>query len=143
MSKMDEELERSVWSRVREQEAQPALQPLAVAERSAAAMYLMLSRMMQGRKKELLRQLYHREQIHCRYLCGISVARNGKNLSIRTGAPEVTTAENSLRRCYASTLQAMAHYRARSQDPEYGHLFERLAREEAENCAMILEILGF
>ncbi len=140
---MDEELEQRVWQRVRGQEAQPSLQTLAVKERSAAAMYLMLSRMAQGRKKELLRQLYHREQNHCRYLCGISVARDGKHLSIRIAAPEAKTAENALRRCYAASLQAMRHYSAGAGDPEYGHVFERLAREEGENGAMILEILGF
>lgn len=143
MAEIDEELEKRVWQRVREPETPRSLQAMAAAERSAAAMYLMLSRMMQGRKKELLRQLYHREQLHSRYLSGISLVRDGKALAVRTAPPEGKTPENCLRRCYAGCLQAAREYRSCADDREYGPIFARMAREEEENCAMILEILGF
>lgn len=143
MAEFDEELEQRVWQRVRGAAAKPPLQTMAAAERSAAAGYLMLSRMMQGRQKELLRQLYHREQNHGRLLKGISVLRDGKRLSVHTVPPEGKTPESILRRCYAATLQAAESYAEQSKDREYGPIFEKLAREERENCAMILEILGF
>lgn len=142
MAEFDEELEQRVWQRVRGQAPQQSLQTMAAAERGSAAVYLMLSRMMQGRKKELLRQLYHREQNHGRFLKGISVLRDGKALAVRTVPPEGKTPENLLRRCYAGSLKAAEEYASRSGDREYGPVFAKMAREEWENCAMILEILG-
>ena len=142
MAEFDEELEKRVWQRVRGQEQQ-TLQALAAAEKSSAAMYLMLSRMMQGRQKELLRQLYHRERDHSRYLNGISILRDGKALTARAVPPEGQRIEHMLRRCYAGCLKAAEEYESRATDREYGHIFARMAREEQENGAMILEILGF
>ena len=142
MAQFDEELEQRVWQRVRGQSPQQSLQTLAAAERSSAAVYLMLSRMMQGRQKELLRQLYHREQNHSRYLNGISILRDGGALSARPSPPEGQKPENILRRCYAGSLKAAREYETLAQDPQYGGIFARMAREEQENCAMILEILG-
>ena len=144
MAEFDEELEKRVWQRVRGQEpGQPSLQALAAAEKSSAAMYLMLSRMMQGRQKELLRQLYHREQNHSRYLNGVSILRDGKALTARPAPPEGQRIENILRRCYSGCLKAQREYEKHSLDPEYGPIFARMAREEQENGAMVLEILGF
>ena len=144
MAEFDEELEKRVWQRVRGQEQQPiSLQALAAAEKTSAGMYLMLSRMMQGRQKELLRQLYHREQNHSRLLNGISILRDGKALTARPVPAEGQRIENILRRCYAGCLKAQREYEKYITDPEYGPIFARMAREEQENGAMILEILGF
>ena len=144
MAEFDEELEKRVWQRVRGQDQQPiSLQALAAAEKTSAGMYLMLSRMMQGRQKELLRQLYHREQNHSRLLNGISILRDGKALTARPAPPEGQRIENILRRCYSGCLKAQREYEKYIPDPEYGPIFARLVREEQENGAMILEILGF
>lgn len=143
MAELDEELEKRVWQRVRGQEQALPLQSLAAAEKSGAGMYLMLSRMMQGRQKELLRQLYHREQNHSRLLNGISILRDGKALTARPIPPEGQRVEHILRRCYAGCLKARQEYEKYMTDPEYGAIFARMAREEQENGAMILEILGF
>jgi hypothetical protein len=66
----------------------------------------------------------------------------GKNLSVRTLPPAADYLTTALRKCYTASLQAAAEYDRRSPDGEYGCVFRRLAREEKENCAMILEILG-
>ena len=142
MAEFDEELEKRVWQRVRGQEQLP-LQSMAAAEKSSAAVYLMLSRLMQGRQKELLRQLYHREQNHSRFLNGISILREGKALTARPTPPEGQRIEQLLRRCYAGCLKACQEYEKYAADPEYGHIFGHMAREEQENGRMILEILGF
>ena len=142
MAEFDEELEKRVWQRVRGQEQLP-LQSMAAAEKSSAAVYLMLSRLMQGRQKELLRQLYHREQNHSRFLNGISILREGKALTARPTPPEGQRIEQLLRRCYAGCLKACQEYAKYAADPEYGHIFSHMAREERDNGRMILEILGF
>lgn len=145
MDDYDLSMAERVWQRVRggsAPESQTGLQALAAAEQNAAAVYLFLSKGMQGRKKELLRQLYHRERNHCRYLNGISLLRDGKALSVRTAPPDGQRTEGLLRRCYARTLQAVSEYEARQEDPEYGPVFRELARQEREHCMMILEILG-
>ena len=144
MAEFDENMEERIWQRVRGQEQlSMPLQAMAAAEKSSAAMYLMLSRMMQGRQKELLRQLYHREQNHSRYLNGISILREGKALAARPVPPEGQRVEHILRRCYAGCLKAQREYEKYMADPEYGHIFSHMAREERENGLMILEILGF
>ena len=36
----------------------------------------------------------------------------------------------------------LAQYESRQSDPQYGHVFRDLARQEQEHCHRILEILG-
>lgn len=142
MDQIDQGLQQRVWQRVQGGDAGPSLQAMAVRERTAAAAYLMLSRQMQGRAKELLRQLYHRAQTHSRYLNGMNVLLEGRPLAVRTVPPEGSRPTVLLSRCYAEALKAAADYEHRAADSQMGAVFARMAREERENCAMLLEILG-
>lgn len=144
MENIDRGLEQRVWQRVHGgQEAQePSLQALAAAERSAAAVYLMLSRSAQGSRKEKLRKLYQRDKAHGECLKGMQLCAAGTPLSARPAPPVPERPEIALRKCYAGCLRAAAQYESRAADPEYGPVFAHLARQEQENCAMILELLG-
>lgn len=142
MEKFDEQLEKRVWQRIHGEGQVRSLQSLAVSERGNAAAYLRLTRMTQGAQKNLLRRLYERERQHEQCLSGMSRMMEGKNLSVRTLPPAADDLTTALRKCYTASLQAAAEYDRRSPDGEYGCVFRRLAREEKENCAMILEILG-
>lgn len=142
MEMIDKKLEWAVWQRVQGGEKMESMQPLAAAEQGAAAMYLQLARMYQGREKELLRQLHHRERGHLRRLNGLNILLTGQPLSVRTVPPEVSRPAVALSRCYAATLRAAAEYEKRAAAGEHGQVFHRLAAEEWENAAMVLEILG-
>ena len=142
MQEIDQELQQRVWDRVNGSGTKPSLQAMAARERTAAAAYLMLSRQMQGRAKELLRQLYHRAQTHSRYLSGMNILLEGRPLSVHTVPPEGTRPAVLLSRCYAGALKAAAEYENHAADSQTGAVFSRMAREERENCAMLLEILG-
>ena len=142
MENFDAQLERRVWQRVRADAPPVSLQAMAAAEHTTAAVYLMLSRMMQGQQKEQLRRLFQREREHGRLLSGMSRLSEGKPLSFRAEQPEGDRLEIALRKCYVRTLQAAGNYAARENDPDFGHVFRELRRQEEENCTMILQILG-
>lgn len=146
MEHFDEALEQRVWQRIRggadPVSGQAGLQALALAEHSAAAVYLMLARMAQGPEKALLRQLFERERQHGRILNGINILQEGTALAIRPVPPDNDRAETALRKCYSRTLQAMTHYAARENDPHYGVIFRQLLHQEQEHCRMIAEVLG-
>ena len=146
MEQFDAEKAKRVWQRVRgtEEEAQPemSLQALAVEEKRSAARYLMLSRLMQGRSKMLLRQLAEQSRSHAACLNGMSLMEGGKVLSTRINPPVDEMPLVALRKCYAHTLQSASAYAQRQHDEEYGHVFSRLSRQAREQGMAILEILG-
>ena len=142
MAEFDEMMENRVWQRIHAEGSGQTLQSLAVAERSTAAVYLRLARMTQGPEKALLRQLFERERRHSRCIHGVSMAAEGKPLSMRTVPPAADHPTAALRKCYAASLKAAAEYDRRGADPDYGCVFRELAREEREHCRMILEVLG-
>ena len=144
MEKIDPAMEQRVWKRVRADEpaAPTGLQELAAAEQSEAAVFLMLSRQLQGREKALLRKLFEQEQAHGAVLRGMHSTMTGNRLAVRTSPPQPETPETALRKCYGRKLRALAEYESRRSDREYGMVFCHLARQEQEHCAMILEILG-
>ncbi len=141
MGVFDENLEKRVWERVQSQAPAAPLQSLAAAEANLAAVYLRLARMCQGPQKTTLRRLWEGERSHSRCLGGMGRAQ-GKPLSVRTAAPAGDPMEVALRKCYVQTLRAMTEYESRREDKEFGHIFARMAREEAHHCRMILELLG-
>lgn len=142
MEKFDEQLEQRVWQRIHGEVKPASLQALAAAERSCAAAYLRLARMVQGPEKGILRQLFERERQHGKILNGLSIAQSGQALSIRTVPPAADSLQVALRKCYAASLKAAAEYRRCSADVEHGAVFAHLAQQEQEHCVMILEILG-
>ena len=142
MEHIDTALEQRVWQRVHAEEQATGLQTLAAGEQTAAAVYLMLSKMLQGPEKAILRQLFERERSHSRWLNGIHLLQTGQRLTARAAPPENDRPEVALRKCYARTLQAIRTYEQRQNDPEFGHVFRELTRQEQEHCRMILDILG-
>lgn len=142
MENYDVQLEQRVWKRVLGSDEKPRLQTMAAEEQARAAVFLMLSRMAQGPEKAKLKRLFEEERIHARRLKGIALAGEGTALSVQTAAPENERAETGLRKCYGRALKAIAAYEAWSADPEFGCVFRRMAAEEAEHAALIMELLG-
>ena len=142
MEKFDETLEKRVWQRVHGMPDLSALPSLAAAEQNQAATYLALSRILQGNHKNLLRQLYQRERSHNHCIGGICRLTDGRSRTKEAPLPIIDRPETALRKCYAQTLKAMQAYRQLENDAEYGHVFQVLSHEEAENCRLLLQILG-
>lgn len=142
MQQIDRELEQRVWERVNGGGQERSLQALAAAEKSAGALYLMLARLMQGRAKEQLRQLYHRTQTHGRYLGGMNMLLEGQPLSVHTAPPEPGRTAVLLSRCYTGALRAAEEYEKRGKDRTFGPIFERMAQNHRDSCATILELMG-
>lgn len=135
-----------VWQRV--QSAAPAapsqgLQGLIAEEWADAALYLALSRRVQGPHSAVLKKLSQEEQSHMACLKGMYALQG-------SGRPEIPSpppADNApvvtlLRRCYGREMRCLAQYESRSADPEYGQIFARMAQQEREHCRLLLELLG-
>jgi len=118
------------------------LRTLAAREWAEAAVYLMLSRQLQGSHKAALRKLFEEEQTHAACLRGIYWLITGQPLTTRTLPPAPETPEIALRKCYGRKLKAAAAYEAWAQHPEYGAVFADLAGQEKIHCRVILELIG-
>ena len=147
MEKFDPEMEQRVWKRVRgEEQPQPqpptGLQGLAAVEQNEAAVYLMLSRQLQGPETSMLRKIFEQEKSHAAILRGMHTVMTGQPISSRTLPPEPQAPEMALRKCYARKLKTLSEYESRTNDKEYGAAFAHLAQQEREHCAVILQLLG-
>lgn len=135
-----------VWQRVKgETNPEPPEQYLTqmiAREWTDAAIYLQLSRKFQGKHSATLRRMYEQEQAHTACLKGIYTLITGKRPVVRAVPPEQTDPEQLLRKCYGSKMHCLAQYEKRSNHPEYGAVFARMAQQEREHCLLILEVLG-
>lgn len=146
MQNVDPAKAARVWQRV--QAENPTVRPeqglveLIAQEWSDAATYLQLSRRFQGKESAILRRMFEEEQAHTACLKGIYTLITGIHPTVRAVPPPENDPEQILRRCYGREMRCLAHYEQRSGDPEYGHVFSRLADQEREHCRLILELLG-
>ncbi len=146
MNTIDPAKAARVWQRVRadapEQADQAALSELIAQERESAATYLLLSRRLQGKHSAILRKLFEQEQAHAACLKGIYTLTTGKRPNVSVVQPAPGEPIKVLRRCYGRQMQCLARYEQRAGDPEYGHVFARMAQQEKEHCHVLLELLG-
>ena len=135
-----------VWQRVQgETVANPmqGLQGLIAEEWADAAMYLALSRRVQGNHSMSLKKMSQQEQSHMACLKGIFTLQGTGRPEIPAPQPiEKASITMLLRRCYGREMRCLAQYEARASDPEYGQVFARMAQQEREHCRQILEMLG-
>ena len=146
MDTIDKAKAARVWQRVQgEVTANPSqgLQSLIAEEWADAAIYLSLSRRLQGNAANILRKIGQEEQSHMACLKGIYSLQGTCKPDI-PAPPPVDKAPVSviLRRCYGREMRCLAQYESRAGDPEYGQVYARMAQQEREHCRLILEILG-
>ena len=146
METIDKAKATRVWQRVQgEVAANPThgLQGLIAEEWADAAIYLSLSRRVQGNAAAILRKIGQEEQSHMACLKGIYALQSSGKPDI-PAPPPVDKAPVSviLRRCYGREMRCLAQYESRSNDPEYGQVYARMAQQEREHCRQILELLG-
>ena len=135
-----------VWQRVQgETVANPTqgLGGLIAEEWADAAVYLALSRRVQGNASAVLRKMSQEEQAHMACLKGIYTLQGAGRPDIPSPPPpDKAPVSMLLRRCYGREMRCLAQYEARASDPEYGQVFARMAQQEREHCRQILELLG-
>ena len=146
MDAIDKAKAARVWQRVQgEATVNPVqgLQSLIAEEWADAAIYLSLSRRLQGNAANILRKIGQEEQSHMACLKGI-YALQGTGKPDIPAPPPVDKAPVSviLRRCYGREMRCLAQYESRSHDPEYGQVYARMAQQEREHCRLVLELLG-
>ena len=146
METFDKAKAARVWQRVQGDTATtPArgLQGLIAEEWADAAIYLSLSKRVQGNAANILRKIGQEEQAHMACLKGIYTLQGTGRPDI-PAPPPVDRAPVSvmLRRCYGREMRCLAQYESRANDPEYGQIYARMAQQEREHCRQILELLG-
>lgn len=145
MNSYDPQKAARVWQRVQgQQEAtrqEPGIQELVMNEMLTASACQRLALQMKG-KEQQLRQLAKEEMSHGACLKGMYFLITGERPDIAAPQNPAEPAERLLRRCYGQMLRNLKVYESRREDPEYGHVYDRLARQEREHCAMVLELLG-
>lgn len=149
MVKYDPEMAARVWQRAQGRTAEEAalpregnLQALIMGEWTDAAAYLRLSRQVPAREAAVLQRMFREEQTHASCLKGIYTLITGQKPVVQSPPPAQEPVEVALRKCYGREMHCLKEYEARSTDPEYGHVFARLAEQEREHCRQVLELIG-
>lgn len=137
-----------VWERVqarpeqKQEDRNGQLQELIMNEWIAAATYLKLARQLPAKEASVLQRLFREEQAHASCLKGIYTLMTGEKAVTHSPQAEVSSPELTLRRCYGREMRSLKEYESRSDDPEYGPVFARLAEQEREHCRTVLELIG-
>ena len=146
MDTIDNKKAAQVWQRVTGNNLpirnSGELLELITEEWADAATYLQLSRQFQGKESGILRRMSEQEQAHTACLKGIYTLLNGSPPKVRTLGPLQEPPMQVLRRCYGREMRCLAQYEARSTDPEYGPVFDRMADRTREHCCTLLDLLG-
>lgn len=132
-----------VWQRVRTEETPEAgLQQLVAVQMELMGIYARLTRMFQGREREMLVSLRGQcmEQVRC--LRGIHRMITGTTLNTATIPPTEERAEAALRRCYGKALRQISAYESRMHNAEYGYVYEHMIREEKNHCWTLARLMG-
>ena len=146
MKNYDPKTAARVWDRVQGTavptgDAQSVLNLIAEEMLDAAA-YQKLSRRLPPPQAAIARQLSQQEQAHVSCLKGVYTLITGSKAMVPPPPVSDDPPDIVLRRCYGREMRCLSQYEARVGDPQYGHIFRRLAAQEQEHCHKILEILG-
>lgn len=146
MKNYDPNTAARVWDRVQNTTPPPGdsqlILNLIAEELLDSVTYLRLAKKLPAPHAVAARQLAGQEQAHVACLKGIYTLITGRKAIVPTPTGSDDPPDIVLRRCYGREMRCLAQYEARQNDPQYGHIFQRLARQEQEHCHKILEILG-
>ena len=147
MQTFDPQKAARVWQRV--QSTQPEtvrpdenLKELIMNEWIAAATYARLARQLPQAQGQVLQRLSREEHGHGACLRGIYVLKTGEKCPVHTPKTGDEPPEVTLRRCYGLEMRSLKEYEEKCSDPEYGHVYARLADQEREHCMALLGVIG-
>lgn len=107
-----------------------------------AAVYRNLAAQLTGKNQELAKKLYAGELDTAQILAGVARLSRQGGENLKLWQPGKENPGKALHRCYHQTLRARIEYMARSAEPEYGVVFDALAKGAAERCLGIARLLG-
>lgn len=145
MDKQEWSKEQQVWQRIRSAQEEGQKNDLRQLQREAmelAAIYRGLMPRMKGHQQEQLARLHQGERNNAAVLAGIGILSHQNPEHLKLWQPEKEEPKKLLERCYHRTRRCLTEYLARSAEGEFGVLFERMAKREAEHCMIIAEVLG-
>ena len=148
MNHIDQQKAARVWQRVQETKPEPKagridnLQELIMNEWTAAATYQQLARRLPQKESAVLQRLSREEHGHGACLRGMYNLMTGEKCPVHMPQLPDEPAERILRRCYGLEMRSLKEYEAKSGDPEYGHVFAKIAEQEREHCVALLGVIG-
>ena len=148
MNKIDQQKAARVWQRVQDSKPAPTparlenLQELILNEWEAAATYRQLAKQLPQTEAAVLQRLSREEHHHGACLRGMYALVTGEKCEVHNPTPRQEPVDRVLRRCYGLEMRSLKEYEARSGDPEYGHVFSRIAQQEREHCMALLGLIG-
>ena len=145
MDKQDWNREQQVWQRIRSAREEGQKNDLRQLQREAmelAAIYRGLLPRINGRQQEQLARLYQGERNNAAVLAGIGILSHQNPEQVKLWQPEKEEPRKLLERCYHRTRRCLTEYLARSAEGEFGVLFEKMGKREADHCMIIAEVLG-
>ena len=146
MKNYDPNTAEKVWDRVKNTAVPTGdsqlLLNLIAEEIQDAHTYPQLAKRLPPPQAAIVRGLSQQEQAHATCLKGIYAMVTGRSAIVPP--PPVTNdpPDIVLRRCYGREMRMLTQYESRQNDPQYGHIFRSLARQEQEHCHRLLELLG-
>ena len=148
MNQIDQQKAARVWQRV--QDSKPAPKPerlenlreLIMNEWEAAATDRNLARQLPQQEAAVLQRLSREEHHHGACLRGMYSLVTGEKCEVHNPVPRQEPVERTLRRCYGLEMRSLKEYEAHAEDPEYGHVFSRIAQQEREHCMTLLGLIG-
>ncbi len=129
-----------VWQRV-QQENGSDLSELLRLERSFGAACMRLARRASAKNAPLLQKLARQSHANAACIRAIFELRTGAPAPDRAAEPDSGKPEHALHRCIGLALRSMNAYES-CGEPEYGKIFALMARGRAEDCRILLELLG-
>ena len=145
MDKQDWNQEQQIWQRVRADREEGPKNDLRQMLREAmelAAAYRGLLPQLTGMQREQAAKLYRGEQANAAALAGIGLLSHQNREQLKLWQPGKEEPGKLLQRCYHRTRRCMTEYMARSAEPEFGVVFDRMARREGDHCLLLAQLLG-
>lgn len=137
------EMEQRVWNRVRNQDPREntELKTLAMDSQEAAAMYRQLLKSRVESHRELGKKLLTTEGEILSCLKGLCLLQTGAPMKLPMVGSVSVDAKGLIRR-YHVAHRNVAEFTARSAEPEWGHVFRKVAELQERQCQTLCQLLG-
>lgn len=142
---MEFDNQQQIWQRVRNPEPPrvgPDLHALTLAAGETEAALGRAAANLGGSQRQQVLSLARETGEEVAALRGIHWLSTGKSLPRKPLPAPGGNARELLRLCYFRCLQAQGEYTARTLEPQFGGIFQSLARQNQARCLAIARILG-
>ena len=155
MAQFHPEQVRRIWQRVQSGPAyeeggmlpakidsNPNIYPLVSREIYGKVMLLQLVGRFSGRNGAVLRKMAKQEHSHAAILRGMCALKEEQVPTVPIPKQPALSTPALLRRCYSQVLQNLREYENRTDDPQFGDIFQKMAEQEKAHCRVLLALMG-